>query len=163
MECLHAPWRIEYILGPKSPAGDLSLFAQIGQSSDDEKNYVVARSRSCYALLNTYPYTGGHLMAVPYKQVAGLGDLNDDELLDLMKLTQRCQEALTQVMKPHGFNVGINLGSAAGAGIAEHLHIHIVPRWSGDTNFMAVIGKTTVMPQALSELAARLRSAFAQA
>jgi ATP adenylyltransferase len=161
MEPLHAPWRIEYILAPKV-ALDESLFTRIAQSSDDEANYVIARDRTCYALLNKYPYTGGHLMVVPYKQTPDLNGLTDDELADLMKLTRRCQTALTRVMKPEGFNLGINQGKCAGAGILEHLHIHIVPRWNGDTNFMPVIAGTGVVPQALSDLAAQLRAALAQ-
>jgi ATP adenylyltransferase len=160
MEPLHAPWRIEYILALK-PALEQSLFTTIAQSNDDEANYVVARDRTCYALLNKYPYTGGHLMIVPYKQTPDFNGLTEEEMSDLMKLTRRCQNALTKVMKPDGFNLGINLGKCAGAGIAEHLHIHIVPRWNGDTNFMPVLAGTTVVPQALSELAGQLRAALA--
>jgi ATP adenylyltransferase len=160
MEPLHAPWRIEYILAPKGAALE-SLFTNIAQSSDDEANYVVARDRSCFALLNAYPYTGGHLMVVPYKQVQDLTGLTDGEMTDLMKLTRRCQSALAKVMKPDGFNIGINLGKVAGAGILKHLHIHIVPRWEGDTNFMPVLAGTTVVPQALKDLAAQLRAALA--
>ena len=161
MESLHAPWRIEYILAPKL-RGAQSLFTRIAQSSEDETNYVLARERTCFSLLNTYPYTGGHLMVVPYKETGDLSGLTDDELVDLMKLTRRCQAALTKVMKPEGFNIGINLGKVAGAGILEHLHIHVVPRWAGDTNFMPVLGSTTVVPQALRELAAQLRAALAE-
>ena len=160
MEPLHAPWRIEYILALK-PALEQSLFTTIAQSNDDEANYVVARDRTCYALLNKYPYTGGHLMIVPYKQTPDFNGLTEEEMSDLMKLTRRCQNALTKVMKPDGFNLGINLGKCAGADIAEHLHIHIVPRWNGDTNFMPVLAGTTVVPQALSELAGQLRAALA--
>ena len=160
MEPLHAPWRIEYILALK-PALEQSLFTTIAQSNDDEANYVVARDRTCYALLNKYPYTGGHLMIVPYKQTPDFNGLTEEEMSDLMKLTRRCQNALTKVMKPDGFNLGINLGKCAGAGIAEHLNIHIVPRWNGDTNFMPVLAGTTVVPQALSELAGQLRAALA--
>jgi len=101
-------------------------------------------------------------MVVPYKQTPDLEGLSDEELCDLMKLTRRCQRALTRVMRPDGFNLGVNLGKCAGAGILEHLHIHIVPRWNGDTNFMPVIAGTGVVPQALSELAAKLREALAQ-
>ena len=129
MESLHAPWRIEYILSPK-PKLDESVFSRIAQSLDDVDNYVIARDRSCFAVLNRYPYNGGHLMAVPYKQVSDLNGLTDEELADLWKLTRRCINALTAVMKPDGFNVGINLGKVAGAGIVEHLHIHVVPRWA---------------------------------
>jgi ATP adenylyltransferase len=157
METLHAPWRIEYILSPK-PELKEGLFTRIAQSSDDEENLVIARDRTCFALLNRYPYNGGHLMTVPYKEVADLHGLTDEELADLWKLTRRCLAALTAVMKPDGFNVGINLGNVAGAGIAEHLHIHVVPRWNGDTNFMPVLANTTVLPEALKEIAAKLRA-----
>ena len=159
MEPLHAPWRIEYILAPKTGAED-NLFADIAQSSDDLANLVIARDRTCYALLNRYPYTGGHVLVVPYKQSPDLNGLTDEELADLWMLARRCINVLKEHMKPEGFNVGINLGKVAGAGIVEHLHIHIVPRWNGDTNFMAVIANTTVVPQALTELATQLRAAM---
>jgi ATP adenylyltransferase len=161
MESLHAPWRIGYILAPRKELNS-DLFTRIAQSSDDEANYVIARDRTCFALLNTYPYVGGHLMVVPYKQSADLDALTEEELADLMKLTRRCQAALREVMKPDGFNIGINLGKAAGAGIVEHLHIHVVPRWNGDTNFMPVLADITVLPQALGELASKLRAALAR-
>lgn len=161
MESLHAPWRIQYILSPKPAPSEVSIFSRIAQSNDDEAHHVIARSKTCFALLNNYPYNGGHLMVLPYKQVADFAELTDDEMLDLMKLMRRCQAALTQVMKPDGFNIGVNLGRVAGAGIAEHLHIHVVPRWNGDTNFMPVLGQTTVVPQALTELATQLRAAIA--
>jgi ATP adenylyltransferase len=160
MDILHAPWRIQYILAPKLPPGDSSLFTRIAQAEDDIANHVIARDRSCFALLNTYPYNGGHLLVVPYKQTPDLNGLTETELLDLMLLTRRCQNALTQVMKPDGFNIGLNLGRAAGAGIAHHLHVHLVPRWNGDTNFMPVLAQTSVVPQALTELAALLRQAM---
>jgi ATP adenylyltransferase len=161
MEALHAPWRIEYIRAPKPEATDGSLFTRVVQSNDDAAHNVVIRERTCFALLNNFPYNGGHLMVVPYKQVPDLEDLTEEELGDLMKLTRRCIRALTRVLKPDGFNVGINLGKVAGAGIADHVHIHVVPRWLGDTNFMPVLAGTSVLPQALSELAAELRAALA--
>ena len=162
MESLCAPWRIQYILAPKPPLTDSSIFSQIAQSSDDVANLVIGRDRTCYALLNKYPYNGGHLMVVPYKQTPDLHGLTDEELADLMKLLRRCQDALAAVMKPDGFNIGINLGRTAGAGIEGHVHIHIVPRWTGDTNFMPVIAGTTVLPEALMDLAAKLRAALAK-
>src|SRR5437773_628732 len=162
MDSLHAPWRIEYILAPKPPLSEASLLARIAQSNDDDANYVIARDRTCYALLNAYPYTGGHLMIVPYKQAPDFNALTDEEIIELMKLTRRCQNALMKVMKPDGFNIGINLGKVAGAGVLEHLHIHVVPRWQGDTNFMPVLAGTTVVPQALAELASQLRAALAE-
>jgi ATP adenylyltransferase len=157
MESLHAPWRIEYILSPK-PELKQGVFARIAQSTDDEANYVIVRDRTCFALLNRYPYVGGHLMVVPYKEVADLNGLTEEEVSDLWKLARRCLNALTTLMKPDGFNVGINLGKVAGAGILEHLHIHIVPRWNGDTNFMPVIAGTGVLPEALTDIAAKLRA-----
>lgn len=161
MEHLHAPWRIEYILAPK-PRADQSVFTQIAQSSDDVAHHVLARERTCYAVLNTYPYNGGHLMVVPYKQTADLSDLTEPELLDLLLLTRRCLNALKRTMHPDGFNLGMNLGRVAGAGVEDHLHIHIVPRWNGDTNFMPVLANTSVVPEALQDVAARLRQALAE-
>jgi ATP adenylyltransferase len=161
MESLHAPWRIQYILAPKPPADGDSLFTRIAHANDDVAHHVIARDRTCYAVLNTYPYNGGHLMVVPYKQAVTLNDLTDEELADLMKLTRRCVTALTQTMKPDGFNIGLNLGKVAGAGIVEHLHLHVVPRWNGDTNFMPVLAHTHVLPEALADVAARLRAALA--
>ena len=138
------------------------MFTRLARASDDEENLIVVRDRSCFAVLNRYPYNGGHLMVVPYKEVPDFDGLTDEELTDLMKLTRRCQRALTQVMKPDGFNIGINLGKVAGAGIAEHLHIHVVPRWNGDTNFMPVLANTSVVPEALADIATKLRAALAQ-
>src|SRR5437667_4424793 len=161
MEPLHAPWRLDYILRPRPAPSEVSLFTQIAQSSDDVANLVLARERTCFALMNAYPYTGGHLMTVPYKPVPDFNGLTDQEILDLMLLTRRCQNALTKVMKPDGFNLGVNLGKVAGAGILGHLHIHVVPRGNGDTNFMPVLASTTVVPQALKEIASQLRTALA--
>lgn len=160
MDTLYAPWRIEYILSRK-PELKTGLFTHIAQSSEDEANYVIVRDRTCFALLNAYPYVGGHLMTVPYKEVPDMNGLTEEELSDLWKLTRRCINALSVVMKADGFNVGINLGKVAGAGIAEHLHIHVVPRWNGDTNFMPVIANATVLPEALKDIAAKLRSELA--
>jgi ATP adenylyltransferase len=161
MEPLHAPWRIAYILGPKPAPADAAIFKQIAESNDDEANYVVARERSCYAVLNAYPYNGGHLLVVPYKQSPDLNGLTEEELAELFKLTRRCQNALTEAMHPDGFNIGINIGRVAGAGIVDHVHVHIVPRWNGDSNFMPVIANTSVLPEALTEVASRLRAALA--
>ena len=163
MDTLHAPWRIEYILAPKSPVqpGEASLFYDIGRSSDDVANLVIVRGQTCYALLNAYPYNAGHVLIVPYRQVPDWDGLDDATLLELLTLTRRCQAALRRVMRPDGFNMGVNLGKVAGAGIVEHLHLHLVPRWNGDTNFMPVIAGTNVVPEALRETAAKLRAAFA--
>jgi len=163
MEPLHAPWRIEYILAPKRNSGGPSIFADIAQSADDEANLVIVRDKTCFALLNSFPYTGGHLMIVPYRQVPDFDGLTDGELADLLRLTRRCQHALARVMRPDGFNLGVNLGKVAGAGIVEHLHIHVVPRWNGDTNFMPILAGTSVVPEALHDIAAKLRAALAAA
>ena len=162
MENLHAPWRIDYILAPKNKnLADESVFTRIAQSNDDEANLVLIREKTCYALLNSYPYAGGHLMIVPHKQVPDFDGLTDGELADLLLLTRKCQHALKKVMNPEGFNVGVNLGRVAGAGIVQHLHIHVVPRWHGDTNFMPVLANTTVVAEALKDIAAKLRKALA--
>ena len=162
MEALHAPWRIEYILGPKRPRrNDVSIFTTIAQSSDDEANNVIARGKTCFAVMNNYPYNAGHLLIVPYREVPDLADLTDHELLELMQLCCRCQAALRETMNPAGFNIGLNLGQVAGAGIQEHLHLHVVPRWEGDTNFMPVLGQTAVIPEAVTETAVKLRATLA--
>lgn len=160
MECLHAPWRMEYIRLPK-PDDSHDLFVRIGQSNDDEENLVIAREKLCFALLNRYPYSGGHAMVVPYRKAGSLQELSDEELTDVMKLLRRCEAAMAKVLCADGFNIGINVGKVAGAGVLGHLHIHIVPRWNGDTNFMPVLAGTHVVPDALREIAGRLREELA--
>lgn len=162
MERLHAPWRIEYILSKKpAPEGE-SIFADIAASGEDAKNLVIARDKAAFALLNRYPYNGGHTLIVPYRVVPDIDDLTDEEMAAIWDLTRRCKRALTEVMRPQGFNIGLNLGPVAGAGIAEHLHLHIVPRWNGDTNFMPVLADTAILPEALEELADKLRTAMSK-
>ena len=152
---------MEYILGPKSSPDDSSIFTEIAQSNDDEANYVIARSRHCFAVLNTFPYNGGHVLIVPYQQAPDFDDLTDEENLDLLQLLQRVKRALQKTMNPEDYNIGVILGRVAGAGIRGHLHWHLVPRWNGDTNFMPVVGETNVLPEALTETAAKLRAALA--
>jgi ATP adenylyltransferase len=154
MEKLWAPWRIRYILGPKETG---CFLCAKPSEADDRKNLVLVRDRTCYALLNAYPYNPGHLMIAPYKHTGEMADLAENEMADLMILTRRCQQILTKAMKPEGFNIGINLGQCAGAGVPGHIHVHIVPRWNGDTNYMPVLGDTHVLPQALEELWDTLR------
>ncbi len=149
MEQLWAPWRIRYILGERESG---CFFCRKSQESDDAKNHVVIRARTCFALLNTYPYNAGHLMVAPYKHTGDLDDLVESELAELMSLTRRCKQLLSRAIKPNGFNIGINIGRTAGAGVLDHVHMHIVPRWDGDTNFMPVLADTHVVPQALDEL-----------
>jgi ATP adenylyltransferase len=139
---LWAPWRIEYITGPK---GDRCVFCE------PDPAHLVERGERCFTILNAYPYAPGHAMVAPTRHVAGLDELDEPELLELMQLAQRVIAAQRGAMNPDGFNVGLNLGKVAGAGIADHLHLHVVPRWDGDTNFMPVLGDTHVIPQALEE------------
>ena len=125
-----------------------------------EEPLVVHAAASTFVILNKFPYNNGHLMIVPRRHVARLADLDVAESQELMRLTQAAERVLTQVYAPHGFNMGVNLGKPAGAGIEDHLHVHIVPRWNGDTNFMSVVGETRVLPEELPATATRLRSAF---
>lgn len=153
MEHLWAPWRIRYILGPKETG---CFFCGKSQEAEDAKNHILIRERSCFALLNAYPYNAGHLMVAPYKHTGELDDLAEQELGEMMALVRRCKQLLARAMKPEGFNIGVNLGRVAGAGVEDHVHFHIVPRWNGDTNYMPVLGDTRVIPQALDELYAEL-------
>jgi ATP adenylyltransferase len=161
-EQLHPHWRIQYIRSRKVP-GAGSPFAALLAANDDETNLILHRGPRCFVILNNSPYNPGHLMVLPNREVGELSELTSDERAELMDLLVLCQRVLQQVMSPAGFNVGLNLGKAAGAGIPTHLHFHIVPRWDGDHNFMPVIADTRVLPQALAELWARLKPAFAAA
>jgi ATP adenylyltransferase len=145
---LWAPWRIEYIKGPK--AGEC-IFCAAAASHDDGSGHVLERRGVCFTMLNAFPYASGHVMVAPYRHVGDLDALEDSELLEMMALARRAIAALRDVMSPDGFNAGFNLGEVAGAGYADHLHLHVVPRWRGDTNFMPVLGGTRVISQALEE------------
>ena len=151
MEHLWAPWRNLYVRHPQEKKGE-NVFADIARSSDDEINYVLARGKTCFALLNLYPYNTAHLMIVPYRATEDLDDLGDEELLELMTLLRRMKAAVTAAFAPHGFNIGINIGAAGGAGIASHLHVHLVPRWRGDSNFMTTTAGTRVHPSDLASV-----------
>jgi ATP adenylyltransferase len=156
MEHLHAYWRMEYIEAPKGPAFG-KPFGELPLLGDDRAALIVHRSRLTYLLLNRFPYNAGHLLVIPFREVADLPELNPEERVDFFDTLTLGEELLRRALRPDGFNIGINLGSAAGAGIPGHLHAHIVPRWSGDTNFMPVIGGARVLPQALDALWSRLR------
>lgn len=153
---LWAPWRIEYIRGPKS--GTCFLCDKSG--CDSPADHVVYRGRSCYVLLNDFPYNSGHLLVAPYRHVAGLAELTAAERNELMALMVQSTQVLERLMGPKGFNLGFNLGEAAGAGLAEHVHGHVVPRWVGDTNFMSVVADTRVVPEALDATAELIRVAW---
>jgi ATP adenylyltransferase len=145
---LWAPWRLDYIKGPKS---DECIFCTKPVQGDDAAAYIVARGEQCFVLLNTFPYNNGHVMVSPYEHVPSIEGLADEVLLDLMHLTQRSLDALREAYSPEGFNLGINQGKVAGAGMEGHVHLHVVPRWGADTNFMPVIGSTRVLPQSLDD------------
>ena len=160
---LWTPHRMAYIKGENKPthdeAGDDCPFcAAPGRS--DEDGLIVARGEHVYAVLNLYPYNSGHLMAVPYRHVSMYYELDDAETLELGRFTQTAMRVIREVMGPHGFNLGINQGPVAGAGIAAHLHQHVVPRWGGDTNFMPIVGHTRVLPQLLADARAELAAAW---
>jgi len=156
MEHLWAPWRNLYVGHPQDTRGG-DVFAEIARSADDEANYVLARGKSCFALLNLYPYNTAHLMVVPYRATGDLDELDDAELLELMTMLRRMKQAVTAALHPHGFNVGINIGAAGGAGIAAHLHVHLVPRWRGDANFMTTTAETRVHPSDLASVYRMIR------
>lgn len=154
MERVWAPWRMEYINSADDQDG--CIFCTALNSADDERYHVLVRRKNCFALMNKYPYNGGHLMVAPNEHIGELGSIAQDILGEMMTLTADCQKIIGEAMAPHGFNIGINVGRVAGAGIVDHLHIHIVPRWNGDTNFMPVLSDTKVIPQALSNTYALL-------
>lgn len=158
---LWAPWRIQYIKGPKSEG---CVFCRSADQDAELEPYQrpLERGRRCFTLLNTFPYASGHAMVAPYRHVASPEDLDDDELTELMQLARRCLAAQRRAMSPAGFNVGLNVGSVAGAGIADHLHLHVVPRWEGDNSFMPVLADIRVLPEALEATHEVLRKALAQ-
>jgi ATP adenylyltransferase len=162
-ERLWAPWRMEYVEGPKSTGGEGCIFCEkpAADASEDAGNLIVFRGDTCFVILNSFPYNNGHLMVVPYRHVDRLDGLDDAELAELGQLTARCVSVLDGAYGPDGYNVGINLGAAGGAGIAGHLHQHIVPRWRGDTNFMPVVADTRVLPEALSRSFDKIAGGFA--
>ncbi len=147
MKTIWAPWRIEYLMSEKNAE---CIFCEKPKENKDRENLIVYRGETGFIIMNRYPYSNGHLMAVPYRHTREFEELSDRERLELMNLVVKCLEIL-KVFKPDGFNIGMNLGRAAGAGIDDHIHFHVVPRWSGDTNFMPVIGDIKVMPEYLDD------------
>lgn len=157
MDRLWAPWRLEYVSRADKENG--CFLCEAAQATDDGEKLVLWRGRTAFCLLNCWPYNNGHLMVAPLAHMADLTDLSDDELLEQMQFLRRCRRNLEAAINPAGFNIGLNLGKAAGAGLAGHLHWHIVPRWEGDTNFMPVLADTKVIPQSLHALWELLRRA----
>lgn len=161
MDLLHSYWRMEYILSPsKEKSGHRNPFVELPAQGDDRAALIVWRGIHTYLLLNRYPYNPGHLMAIPFREIAELEDLSVEERTELMEAITKAKAVLTKAIRPDGFNIGFNFGLAAGAGIPTHLHAHIVPRWKGDTNFMTIIGSTRILPEALDATWLKLREFF---
>jgi ATP adenylyltransferase len=160
---LYTPWRFDYIKGAsgeKTGRGDACVFCSIASREDDEATFILHRARLNFVVLNIYPYTGGHLMIVPFEHTADFANLSADTSSEMMELAKRAQAALEETYRPHGFNLGMNLGQAAGAGVTDHLHLHVLPRWSGDANFMTTVGDTRVIPEDLKTTYEKLRGRF---
>lgn len=158
MDNLWAPWREQYITRIKEPSKKSCIFCKIIAEKKDKKNFVLVRSQFSYSVLNIYPYNNGHLLIVPYRHVDDLSKLERAERDDLLDLLEHSKKCLEKILKPEGYNIGINLGRIAGAGFPGHLHVHLVPRWKGDVNFMPITGKTKVMSLSLKTLYDRLSS-----
>lgn len=162
MEIQFAPWRMHYIQSTVKPKQEGCVLCAIHQADpdNDPRNLVLHRAEFCYVVLNLYPYNTGHVMVVPYAHTADLAGLDDACADELFALTRRCAAFLQQEYQPHGMNLGMNLGETAGAGIAAHLHMHLVPRWGGDTNFMPLVGGARIIPEDLDQTYQRLQPYF---
>jgi ATP adenylyltransferase len=157
MDRLWSPWRLEYVTGTKPEAG--CVFCDAARPPNPD-SLIVYQRKTCYVILNLYPYNNGHLMVVPHRHTPSLASLTPEELHEIADLMQLSERALVEAYQPHGINVGVNLGKPAGAGVLEHVHVHLVPRWNGDTNFMTVVAGTRVLPEDLAQSAARLKPIF---
>lgn len=164
MQRMWSPWRSQYIgtfkKPPKRKKKGQSLFTSALKARDDDRHLIVWRGQYCFVIMNRYPYNSGHLMIVPYRQTSTLQDLTLVELAEIMQTAQRAMKALDAVMHPQGYNFGANIGRASGAGVDDHLHFHVVPRWNGDTNFMPVLGDTKVISEDLRATMKNLRKLF---
>jgi ATP adenylyltransferase len=155
-----APWRLEYVKDAAKDNEDECIFCAKPAADDDEANLIVHRGERCFVILNLFPYTNGHLMVAPYEHVGALQDLDADTVAEIIALAQKAMRRLEEVYSPQGYNVGFNQGRIAGAGFENHIHMHVVPRWGGDTNFMPVLADTRVMPQTLQQSYEALRGQF---
>jgi ATP adenylyltransferase len=155
-----APWRLSYVKDASKDIEEECIFCAKPAQDDDEANLIVHRGERSFVILNLYPYTNGHLMVAPYAHLGRLQELGSETLAEMMALAQRGMDRLEQVYDPHGYNVGFNQGRVAGAGVEHHIHMHVVPRWGGDTNFMPVIADTKVMPQSIEQSYEALKGAF---
>jgi ATP adenylyltransferase len=160
MDYLWTPWRYQYVT--QAEDAGVCVFCAATQSADDARTLVVRRGAHNLVILNRYPYCSGHVMVVPYRHAATLAELDDEALIELVRLARECEKHLRAVYRPDGMNLGMNLGKSAGAGIAGHLHLHVLPRWTGDTNFMTVVGETRVVPEALEVTWEKLRAEFGE-
>jgi len=157
MKTIWAPWRMAYILSDKTRE---CIFCKMPKQDKDRDNLILYRSSHNFVIMNRYPYNNGHLMVAPFLHTPSLEGLSDDALLDFMRVTQRCIKVLREALRPEGFNIGSNIGKVAGAGMEEHFHLHMVPRWGGDTNFMTVLGEVRVIPEHVMETYDKLYTAF---
>jgi ATP adenylyltransferase len=161
MDFIWTPWRYQYITAPEEKGA--CIFCVAAQSADDERTLVVHRAERNFVMLNRYPYTAGHLMVVPYDHVSALDLLAPETLCEQMLLARDAEHHLREIYHPEGLNIGMNIGKCAGAGIADHLHLHVLPRWTGDTNFMTVVGETRMVPEELTTTWQKLRKAWGKA
>lgn len=157
MERLWAPWRLEYIVGEKTEG---CIFCDFPKRQEDQTNKILCRGDHAFVMMNAFPYSNGHLLVAPYRHMGDVSELTAQESLEIMQLVQKCCRVLRGMCRPDGFNVGMNLGAAGGAGIADHIHMHIVPRWVGDTNFMPVCADVKVIPEALDTTYNKLKEQF---
>ena len=155
-----APWRLAYVKDASKDIEEECIFCAKPAQDDDEANLIVHRGERSFVILNLFPYTNGHLMVAPYAHLGRLQELGSETLAEMMALAQRSMDRLEQVYEPHGYNVGLNQGRVAGAGVEHHIHMHVVPRWGGDTNFMPAIADTKVMPQSIEQSYEALKGAF---
>lgn len=161
MERMYTPWRMKYVTSNRTNTNNCVFCTKLHDDIErDRENYVVYRGHTTFVVMNIYPYNTGHLMILPHQHTSTLAEVSRDAQIEMITLTSYFTELLSQLLKPDGFNVGINLGKAAGAGLGSHLHTHIVPRWSGDTNFMAVVGNTRVLPELLDDTYNRILAAI---
>lgn len=163
MNHMWSPWRSQHISErrPKKEGGaDESVFSRLVREEQDEENLILWRGQWVFVIMNLYPYNNGHLMIVPYREIANYEDLTADEQVEVARTIESCIRWLKRALNPEGFNVGINLGKAGGAGIPRHLHVHVVPRWNGDTNFMSTVGDIKVIPEALKDTYMKIQSAI---
>ena len=159
-ERIWAPWRLEYVKDASKDSAEECIFCAKPAEDDDEASLIVHRGERCFVILNLYPYTNGHMMIAPFEHVASLADLEAETVAETMALAQRAMRLLDEHYSPHGYNVGFNQGRVAGAGVEHHIHMHVVPRWGGDTNFMPVLGDTRVMNQTIEDSYETVREAF---